>query len=93
MHHSKLIISKLKVDSISLHSVKLYKISDIWMSCSSGAAPLSMAPFGPGTGQILMDEVECVGTETSLVNCRFKGWGINDCGHSEDAAVICQPGE
>ena len=37
-----------------------------------------------------MDEVECVGTETTLANCRFQGWSINDCDHSEDAAVICQ---
>ena len=49
-----------------------------------------MAPFGQGQGTILMDEVECVGTETTLANCRFQGWSINDCDHSEDAAVICQ---
>ena len=37
-----------------------------------------------------MDEVECVGTETSLGMCRFQGWSNTDCDHSEDAGVICQ---
>ncbi|WAR30551.1 DMBT1-like protein [Mya arenaria] len=56
----------------------------------SGAAPVSMAAYGRGTGRILLDDVECIGTETSIAQCRNGGWGQSNCDHSEDAAVICQ---
>ncbi|XP_038256456.2 macrophage scavenger receptor types I and II [Dermochelys coriacea] len=50
----------------------------------------SGAYFGQGTGQIWMDEVLCFGYETSVENCIFKGWGVTDCKHDEDAGVACK---
>ena len=46
--------------------------------------------FGLGTGPILLDEVQCTGHETRLVDCVHNGISTHDCSHSQDAGVICQ---
>ncbi|XP_071800220.1 scavenger receptor cysteine-rich type 1 protein M130-like isoform X2 [Asterias amurensis] len=51
-----------------------------------------LARFGPGTGIILMDNVNCYGNEYRLQDCLFRGWGADNCRHSEDASVTCEPG-
>uniref|UniRef100_A0A667WG47 SRCR domain-containing protein n=1 Tax=Myripristis murdjan TaxID=586833 RepID=A0A667WG47_9TELE len=43
-----------------------------------------------GSGSILMDDLGCDGTETSLSECGFSGWGINNCSPSEHASVRCE---
>eukprot|EP00118_Oscarella_pearsei_P020627 m.224758 g.224758 ORF g.224758 m.224758 type:complete len:1431 (+) comp40003_c2_seq6:15-4307(+) len=48
------------------------------------------AYFGRGSGHIWMDDIVCRGQETNLTRCRFNGWGIHNCGHNEDASVVCQ---
>ena len=40
-----------------------------------------------------MDELQCSGTESSLGDCQFDGYGQHDCDHTEDAGVICDAGE
>ena len=47
------------------------------------------ARFGPGSGQIWLDNVGCLGSEASIVNCPRPRWGSHICGHSKDASVIC----
>ena len=47
--------------------------------------------FGKGIGEILLDDVECTGSEDSLFQCQHPGIGVEDCSHNEDAGVICQP--
>ena len=57
-------------------------------SSTAVSAPQS-ARFGQGSGKIWLDDVQCQGNETSIVNCRHRPWGVHNCGHNEDASVIC----
>jgi len=46
--------------------------------------------YGPGTGQIWLDDVQCTGNESSLVECRHGGWGVHYCvGHKWDMSILC----
>ena len=49
----------------------------------------SNAAFGPGSGLIFLDNVECEGTEDSLLDCRGQDAGNHNCGRFEDAGVYC----
>jgi len=42
-----------------------------------------------GSGEIWMDNLNCVGTETSLDQCPFNGFGNHNCGHQEDVGLSC----
>nr|XP_055045526.1 scavenger receptor cysteine-rich type 1 protein M130-like [Misgurnus anguillicaudatus] len=60
------------------------------LDCGDAIEAKSDAYFGEGSGQIWMDEINCVGNESSLVDCGIAGWGIHDCDHYEDAGVTCK---
>nr|XP_054753797.1 deleted in malignant brain tumors 1 protein-like [Lytechinus pictus] len=47
------------------------------------------AAFGEGRGSIILDEVQCDGTETDIFDCSSNGVKNHNCGHNEDAGVEC----
>jgi deleted-in-malignant-brain-tumors protein 1 len=53
------------------------------------ATAVSDAFYGRGSGPIHLDDVECAGTETNILQCTYDPV-TSDCGHSEDAGVQCQ---
>lgn len=59
------------------------------LSYRNAIAGRGEAFFGKGTGMIWMDDVHCIGNETSLFECDHSPLGQHNCHHSEDASVIC----
>ena len=55
----------------------------------TGAIAFQNALFGQGSGSILLDDVMCLGSESSLIGCPASPIGTHNCGHSEDAGVQC----
>ncbi|XP_070201823.1 putative leucine-rich repeat-containing protein DDB_G0290503 [Littorina saxatilis] len=56
----------------------------------SGAEATTRASFGPGSGPIVLDDVYCDGSKRDIRVCRSTAFGSHDCGHSEDAGVVCR---
>jgi deleted-in-malignant-brain-tumors protein 1 len=52
------------------------------------SAPVG-ASFGQGTGEIMVDNIRCSGTESELSQCGYSGLGNHNCRHREDAGVVC----
>ncbi|XP_025103082.1 scavenger receptor cysteine-rich type 1 protein M130-like [Pomacea canaliculata] len=57
-------------------------------SNSTGAA-VSPVRYGPGAGSVLLKDVECQGTESSLVQCQIGLLYPSSCGHEQDVGIIC----
>ena len=56
----------------------------------AAASAVGRAAYGQGSGDIVLDDVHCASSETSLVDCSHRGLGVDNCAHSEDAGVVCR---
>ena len=58
----------------------------------SPIAVLKSAHYGEGSGEVWLDNVDCVGNELRIQNCAHRGWENETCDHQEDAGVECGEG-
>ena len=54
---------------------------------SAGGIARISAHFGIGFGDILLDDVDCTGSEMTLLECNYNT--SPNCNHDEDAGVTC----
>lgn len=59
------------------------------MFIASDGITLDSEEVDDGAGEIWLDNMECKGNERTLANCYSNGWGIHNCGHSEDVGIKC----
>ena len=62
----------------------------IYISLIDYAKSYSNAHFGQGNGTIAIENVGCVGTETSLLSCSSSPIFSTTCSHTDDAGVGCE---
>ena len=64
------------------------------LNFTAAQAAVKYAYFGQGNSlsPIWLDNVKCRGDEETIAACRHQGWSEHNCGHYEDAGVICYKG-
>ena len=72
-----------------------WDINDARVVCRSlgftdASSATSAAEFGPGSGDVIVDNVRCFGSESSIWECPHGELWANNCSHSRDAGVRCQ---
>lgn len=59
------------------------------LNCGTVLEAKKSAFFGEGKDEIWLDDVQCAGNEPSIFKCTHRPFGENNCGHGEDAGVLC----
>lgn len=51
----------------------------------------SVVGFGINSGDIWLENVQCFGSEVSLIDCSFTASVSPNCTHQQDIGIRCQP--
>lgn len=73
----------------SLHTSELNQLTACYSTTYAKPLYSSSVPLADVSMDILLDELQCTGSEPSLANCTHNGWRTHDCSHKEDAGVSC----
>lgn len=76
----------------SVNDIAIYYVDDSNLYSGSLVTARLGATFGQGRDPILLDDVNCRGTENSLLDCPHREIGLHNCNHREDAGVECLAG-
>ncbi|XP_043944468.1 deleted in malignant brain tumors 1 protein-like [Protopterus annectens] len=60
------------------------------IGCGKALSAQSFAYFGMGSGPITLDNVQCRGNESNILECSANPLLQHDCSHIEDAGVTCE---
>ena len=55
----------------------------------AGAMVTNSSMVGVGSGYIFLNNLDCFGSEDSVLECHRSPAGLNRCSHSQDVGVIC----
>ena len=56
---------------------------------SSGSAEYLTHKYGEAEGEIWVEDLQCTGEETTLLQCEMSDFGAHACDHSEDVSIFC----
>ncbi|KAJ8027039.1 hypothetical protein HOLleu_32063 [Holothuria leucospilota] len=71
-----------------------WNLKDATVACRQLGFPAAIftymhAHFGEGFGRIWMSDVQCKGTELSLLECKHERYQKPSCKHTDDVGVLC----
>ena len=67
----------------------LYDIQYLYCHADAEALEPTELVYNEVSGSILLDEVNCTGEESQLLECEHGGIGVHDCSHYQDAGAKC----
>ena len=83
-------MSLVRIIAITIYFIIMFFLLYHFVLCNEGALAITTGyADGSAQTQIWLDNVQCRGTEISLLDCSANLVGIHNCIHSEDAGVRC----